>query len=109
MGFTMVLAGGRAGPKGRHTSQRSAVDGDFPFAPPTRRPGPVRRAESTPISVGAASRLGRSHRDEEVVMGALEGKVAVVTGGASGIGLASCRRLASEGATIVVVDANGEG
>jgi NAD(P)-dependent dehydrogenase (short-subunit alcohol dehydrogenase family) len=42
-------------------------------------------------------------------MGALEGKVAVVTGGASGIGLASCRRLASEGATIVVVDANGEG
>jgi NAD(P)-dependent dehydrogenase (short-subunit alcohol dehydrogenase family) len=42
-------------------------------------------------------------------MGALEGKVAVVTGGASGIGLASCRRLASEGATIVVVDANGKG
>ena len=33
----------------------------------------------------------------------------MVTGGASGIGLASCRRLASEGATIVVVDANGEG
>ena len=43
-------------------------------------------------------------------MGALEGKVAVVTGGASGIGLASARRLASEGATVVVVvDANGDG
>jgi NAD(P)-dependent dehydrogenase (short-subunit alcohol dehydrogenase family) len=42
-------------------------------------------------------------------MGTLEGKVAVVTGGASGIGLASCRILASEGATVVVVDANGEG
>jgi len=42
-------------------------------------------------------------------MGALEGKVAVVTGGASGIGLASARRLASEGARVVVVDANGDG
>ena len=41
-------------------------------------------------------------------MGALDGKVAVVTGGASGIGLASSRRLAAEGATVVVVDANGE-
>src|SRR5580704_11291849 len=42
-------------------------------------------------------------------MGALEGKVAIVTGGASGIGLASSRRLTAEGATVVIVDANGEG
>ena len=34
----------------------------------------------------------------------LAGKVAVVTGGASGIGLASARRLHAEGATIVVGD-----
>jgi NAD(P)-dependent dehydrogenase (short-subunit alcohol dehydrogenase family) len=31
-------------------------------------------------------------------------RVAVITGGAGGIGAATCRRLASEGATVVVVD-----
>jgi NAD(P)-dependent dehydrogenase (short-subunit alcohol dehydrogenase family) len=39
-------------------------------------------------------------------MGALDGKVAVVTGGASGIGLATARRLADEGARLAVVDLN---
>ncbi|WP_166866142.1 3-oxoacyl-ACP reductase [Salinibacterium sp. ZJ70] len=34
----------------------------------------------------------------------LAGRVAVVTGGASGIGLASARRLAAEGATVVIGD-----
>ncbi len=34
----------------------------------------------------------------------LVGRVAVVTGGASGIGLASARRLASEGAKVVIAD-----
>ena len=37
-------------------------------------------------------------------MDRLTGRVAVVTGGASGIGLASVRRLASEGARVVVAD-----
>jgi NAD(P)-dependent dehydrogenase (short-subunit alcohol dehydrogenase family) len=37
-------------------------------------------------------------------VGALQGKVAVVTGGASGIGRASARRLAAEGARVLVVD-----
>ena len=37
-------------------------------------------------------------------MGRLEGKVAVVTGGASGIGRASVRRFAEEGARVVVAD-----
>jgi NAD(P)-dependent dehydrogenase (short-subunit alcohol dehydrogenase family) len=37
-------------------------------------------------------------------MGAVSGKVAVVTGGASGIGLASATRLAEAGAAVAVVD-----
>jgi NAD(P)-dependent dehydrogenase (short-subunit alcohol dehydrogenase family) len=36
--------------------------------------------------------------------GRLEGKVAVVTGGCSGIGLATVRRFAQEGATVVIGD-----
>jgi NAD(P)-dependent dehydrogenase (short-subunit alcohol dehydrogenase family) len=34
----------------------------------------------------------------------LEGKKAIVTGGGSGIGRATCRRLAEEGATVAVID-----
>ena len=39
----------------------------------------------------------------------LEGRVAVVTGAASGIGLAAVRRLASEGARVVVADVDTTG
>jgi NAD(P)-dependent dehydrogenase (short-subunit alcohol dehydrogenase family) len=38
----------------------------------------------------------------------LEGKVCVVTGGASGIGLASARRFAAEGASVVIGDLDTE-
>jgi NAD(P)-dependent dehydrogenase (short-subunit alcohol dehydrogenase family) len=41
-------------------------------------------------------------------LGRFQGQVAIVTGGASGIGEATCRRLAAEGATVVVADVNGE-
>ncbi len=41
-------------------------------------------------------------------MGRLEGKIAVVTGGASGIGAATARRLAAEGARLVIADQNAE-
>jgi NAD(P)-dependent dehydrogenase (short-subunit alcohol dehydrogenase family) len=38
----------------------------------------------------------------------LSGRVAVITGGASGIGLATARRLASEGARVVVADLDAD-
>ncbi|MCB1376394.1 MAG: SDR family NAD(P)-dependent oxidoreductase, partial [Rhodobacteraceae bacterium] len=40
--------------------------------------------------------------------GRLQDKVAVVTGGCSGIGLATVRRFAEEGAKVVIADLNDE-
>jgi len=42
------------------------------------------------------------------VAGRIEGKVAVVTGGCSGIGLATVRRFVEEGATVMIGDLNAE-
>jgi 3alpha(or 20beta)-hydroxysteroid dehydrogenase len=41
-------------------------------------------------------------------VGRLDGKVAIVTGGASGIGAATCRRFVAEGARVVVADVNDD-
>ena len=38
----------------------------------------------------------------------LDGKVCIITGAAQGIGKAIAERLASEGASVVIVDVNGE-
>lgn len=42
-------------------------------------------------------------------MGLLDGQQAIVTGGASGIGRATCLRMAKEGARVAVLDLNGDG
>jgi pyridoxal 4-dehydrogenase len=42
-------------------------------------------------------------------MGKLDGRVAIVTGGAQGIGKAIADNLAAEGASVVIADKNGEG
>jgi 3(or 17)beta-hydroxysteroid dehydrogenase len=45
---------------------------------------------------------------EKCVTGRVEGKIALVTGAASGMGAAAARMLAAEGATVIVVDLNEE-
>jgi len=47
---------------------------------------------------------GKGLADKEVKVGRIEGKVAIVTGGALGIGRATCLLLAKEGAKVAVTD-----
>ena len=41
------------------------------------------------------------------MVGRVQGKVALVTGGGSGLGAADCALLAEEGATVIVTDRRG--
>lgn len=52
--------------------------------------------------MGAAAELLQEIKEKN--MGRLEGKIAIVTGGASGMGEATCRRFVQEGAKVVIAD-----
>jgi NAD(P)-dependent dehydrogenase (short-subunit alcohol dehydrogenase family) len=56
----------------------------------------------------ALHRLELHHERNHTLAGRIEGRVAVVTGGCSGIGLATVRRFAEEGAKLVVGDIDDE-
>ena len=67
-------------------------------------------AEGSGMAARVYERAGASHATTRLC-GAmrLEGKIALVTGGASGIGAATARRLAAEGARVAVGDVNEDG
>ena len=67
-------------------------------------PASAANSARTPRSRSPRPRTSSSRRRSRDVSGRLEGKVAVITGAGSGIGLATARRFAAEGATVVCAD-----
>jgi 3(or 17)beta-hydroxysteroid dehydrogenase len=61
------------------------------------------------IVAGSPSITMSDHQGGAQLMGRVEGKVAIVTGGASGLGRASALALAREGASLLVTDLDAEG
>ena len=103
--------GHRPGAARRPRTRDRDVVGEFALVGPVL--DALRRIQAVrPRSGARPGRSRRVHRAEErlhslrgvIEMGRLENKVAVITGAASGIGRASARRFAAEGARVVVAD-----
>jgi hypothetical protein len=94
----------------RMARRRTADVENWRIPPGRARPRLLRHGPSGPAVLTAApARLrvmprSRKSEKEKIDMGGLEGRIAIVTGAASGIGLATSKRFAAEGATVVMVD-----
>ena len=91
---------------GRRSAATSSPASAASSARTPRWRSPRRRTSSSPteVSHALAALATSTHRKEPTMAGRIQGKVAVVTGGCSGIGLATVQRFVEEGARVVVGD-----
>src|SRR5262249_35105550 len=89
---------------GEDEGRRPAAPPNPPHVPAARPPNPHTVRAPRLLCCAATDTTSRGG-----IVGRVDGKVAVVTGAGSGIGAASARLLAQEGAKVVVADINGEG
>src|SRR6185312_4098095 len=73
-------------------------------APRSGRPRSVDCRPRSTVNLCPEQQASRRTQEERVMSGLVDGKVAIVTGAAQGIGLSIAQRLSEEGAAVVVSD-----